>query len=42
MRIGWRLVYLATLFYIGVVIAILAFCVALCLARLAWDSLWRW
>jgi len=42
MRIGWRLIYLATLFYIGVVIAILALYVALCLIRLAWIAVRPW
>jgi hypothetical protein len=41
MRIGWRLLYLATLFYLGVVIAIVAVYIALCLTRLAWDAIWR-
>jgi hypothetical protein len=42
MRIGWLFIYLATLFYIGVVVAIVALYVAFCLVRLAWDEIWRW
>lgn len=40
MRPGWRLLYLATLFYVGVIVAILAFCVAVCLVRLAFAAVW--
>jgi len=42
MRIGSRLIYLATLFYVGVVVAIVALCIAFCLIRLAWEAMWRW
>ena len=42
MRIGWRLLYLATLFYVGIVIAIVTLCIAFRLMRLAWEEIWRW
>jgi hypothetical protein len=42
MRISWRFLYLATLFYVGVVVAIVAFCVMLCLIRLAWVAVRPW